>query len=160
MLKGIHFRATDKAQQTIENILKEHPKFNQTEAINYALEAFQSEPQQSDSSFSPTLDTEVPCFSRYEHEGEYFCVNRKAHAQKLETLKICAVCQWRLTQEKAIKDGLLLRTKHYVICGAKEHHDKKKGLMLYCSKFYQGQWVTPEQCKDAKCILLKEVKTT
>lgn len=45
MPKGIHFRPTEKAQQTIDYIVKEHPKFNQTQAINYALEAFQSEPQ-------------------------------------------------------------------------------------------------------------------
>ena len=143
--------------------MTEH-KVNRSLAINRLIEAFQSEPKVS-SNLSPlnngkVQSCEVPCYSRYEHEGEYFCVNRKAHAQQLSTLKICSVCQWRLTQEKAIKDGILLRTKYYVICGAKEVEDHKKGLMLYCSKFYQGQWVTPQQCKDAKCLLLKEVKTT
>lgn len=138
----------------------EKHKVNRNLAINQLIEKSQSEPQQSNSPFSEPLDAEVPCYTRYEHEGEYFCVNRKAHAQQLPTLKICSVCQWRLTQEKAIKEGILLRTKYYVICGAKEVQDHKKGLLLYCSKFYQGQWVTPQQCKDAKCHLLKEVKTT
>lgn len=108
----------------------------------------------------PETSETSECLSRFEHEGEYFCVNRKAHAQKLVTLKICSKCQWKLTKEKAEGTGLLLRTRYYTTCGAKQHHDKKKGLMLYCSKHFQGQWVTPQDCKTAKCLHLKEVKTT
>ena len=106
------------------------------------------------------LTEKYPCLSRYEDEGFFWCWIRKAYVRKLSTLKICSVCHDRLTTQKALREGLMLTTRMYPACGAKEYQDRKKGLMLYCRRFYGGQWVTLEQCKTAKCRDLKEVKTT
>ena len=108
-----------------------------------------------------TEASEIPeCLSRYEDEGEYFCVNRKAHGQKLETLKICSKCQWRLTELKVKKEGLYTQTRNFVTCGAREHYDQKKGLMLYCNRKFNGLWITMKTCETRKCEHLKKVQTT
>jgi len=107
------------------------------------------------------ISHETPeCLSRFQHEGDYFCVTKKGTAKKLLTLKICTKCQWRLTEERAKHEGLLLKTKSYVTCEAKEYYDKKKGLMLYCPKHFQGRWITMKECETAKCNYFKQVQTT
>ena len=101
-----------------------------------------------------SVKPQLYCFSRFEHDGEFYCVNRKANAMQLKNLKICGSCQWRVEKETT----KLLKKKFIAMCGAKEHIDEKKGFMLYCSKHFQGQWVTPKDCQTAKCLDLKEVK--
>ena len=106
------------------------------------------------------LAKDLPCYSRFEDEGFYFCVTHKGHIRPLSTLKICGACLNRITQERAQKEELILKTRYYVTCGARPYPDPKKGLMLYCSKHFQGQWVTPQDCQNAKCGYVKEVQTT
>ena len=102
--------------------------------------------------------TENPCFCRYEHNGLLWCAKSAPRTVEITTLKICKACLKRITKETS--EVQALKTHYYTLCGAREHHDKKKGQMLYCSKHFQGQWVTPQDCKTAKCLDLKEVKTT
>ena len=104
------------------------------------------------------LDSEIPCFCRFEHNGLLWCAKSAPKTAKLATLKICGACPKRITKERIRQENLLLQTRYYVTCGAKEYHDPKKGLMLYCTKFYQGQYVTPKDCQTAKCLDIKEVK--
>lgn len=105
------------------------------------------------------LDSEIPCFCRFEHNGLLWCANRPPpNSGKITTLKRCGACLKRITKDK-ISSGLKVKTRYYTTCGAKEHYDKKKGLMLYCSKHFQGQYVTPKDCLTAKCLDIKEVKT-
>jgi len=106
-------------------------------------------------------DTEkVECLCRYEHAGKYFCVKNPPRSVPLaHNLKTCLACPDRLTKDKAEQRGLILRTHEYVTCGAKEHRDEKKGLMLHCMK-EGGRWVTIEHCKKIQCKSLKTVQTT
>ena len=103
-------------------------------------------------------DLEIPCFCRFEHNGLLWCAKSAPKTAKLATLKICKACPKRLTKERIREENLLVQTRYYVTCGAKEHYDKKKGQMLYCEKGYGGQWVTPKDCQTAKCLDIKEVK--
>ena len=106
-------------------------------------------------------DTEkVECLCRYEHAGKYFCVKNPPKATPLaHNLKTCLACPDRLTKEKAEQRGVILRTHEYVTCGAKEHRDEKRGLMLHCMK-EGGRWVDISHCKKIHCPSLKTVQTT
>lgn len=104
-----------------------------------------------------TFIEKYPCLARYEENGEFYCVNQRAKSMVINTLKICKACRWRINEDTP---EWKLKKKVFVTCGAREHYDKKKGLMLYCSKHFQGQWITPQNCKDAKCPYVKEVQTT
>ena len=120
--------------------------------------ATKSEEEGSLQETQSVLDSEIPCFCRYEHNGLLWCANRPPpNSGKITTLKRCGACLKRITKDK-ISSGLRVKTRYYATCGAKEHYDKKKGQMLYCSKQFQGQWVTPKDCQNAKCLDLKEVK--
>lgn len=101
------------------------------------------------------LAEKYPCLSRFEWEGIFYCVSRKAHASVLATLKICSRCLWRHTDET-----LTVKTRNYLMCRPKETIDPKKGLMVYCEGHFGGSWVTPEDCKRVKCQQVKEVQTS
>ena len=110
------------------------------------------------------LTGKTPCFSRYEDEGLYWCVTKKAHAVKLSTLKICRACPSRLTPERVKAEGIALRTSYYWTCGATERYDEKAGLMLFCKNpmcpvHIRGRWHSTQACVEASCPHMKRVKT-
>jgi len=128
--------------------LKENRKLK--EEISKLKQQFQQ--QESDNvTLEKDLVEKHPCLSRFVHDDIFYCVPRKATAQQLATLKICSRCQWRHTDQlKTVKKRLFL------LCNPKEHLDKKKGYMVYCKGYFQGSWVTPEDCKRVNCTQVKE----
>lgn len=140
-------------------IFREHeqiPKLKQErDEYKSIVEFVSKESSKDESTLQETLENKYPCLSRFKHEGSFFCVPRKGKAIRLETLKICSACSGRLVKESEVE---VLHTRQYMTCGAKEKYDKKKGLMFYCEKDFQGQYVTLKDCKTTKCTFLKEVK--
>lgn len=146
--------------KTLEIIVKDYQKKRHYEAeiekLKQQLEAFKRVNKETTAIAEKYLTflERYPCLARFEDNAEFYCVNKRANAIQLKTLKICSGCQWRLTEET----GKFLKRKYILTCGATEHIDKKKGLMVYCEKDFQGSWVTPEDCKTCKCLHVKEVQ--
>ena len=115
-----------------------------------------------DASTSKVLE-ETPCLCRYEHESNWFCLLKPPTPKKLEHgLKTCQTCQDRLTHEKVQREAIRIEVQRYLMCGAKEVNDRKKGLMVYSTNKacpHKGEWITPHECETAKCHLFKKVET-
>ena len=143
--------------QTVSFILSKYQKVKklelEIEKLKQQLVGISADKSNMPSITERELAEKYPCLSRFEWEAIFYCVSRKAHASVLVTLKICSKCLWRHTDK-----ALTIKRSYFWNCGAKENYDKKKGLMVYCEKHFQGSWVTPQQCKDAKCQLIKEVQ--
>ena len=160
LCKEFGFQSTffnDKVKEVLKFFYDNKEVHHKTEELHAEIRRLKQQlAEKTKSEKAIEVDGIFPCLARFEDDGEFYCVNRKANAMQLSTLKICGSCQWRIEKDTT----KLVKKKFIAMCGAKEHIDKKKGLMLYCEKHFQGQWVTPQDCKTAKCLDLKEMKTT
>lgn len=105
------------------------------------------------------LRKEIECFSRFQHEGQFYCAKNAPKVVVVSTLKICRACRFKITKETLAKE--LPQIHYYYTCGATERLDEKsRTTWLLCKNprcpiELRGKWHTMQQCNAVGCALLK-----